>query len=205
MKKAFSFLLIALLFSSCSIFRNVKKEKFEYNLKTSEKVDNNVTIEQKTLDKGTVRTVDKGVTVTDRNTIKRREIPGANISISANLLQLKNGEIITLDSAGTKVSIMLDSLGQNLKIGIQSPDQSTTEITNETITDNKNQERNEQKDLSTESNKQVAVSSENNRKESVEAGYVERKGKNSLGFIFLGLGITVIVVYFIYRWFKGRF
>lgn len=198
MKKTFSLLLIVVLFSSCGMFRNVKKDKFEYELKTSEKVDSNLTIEEKTLDKGSVRIIDKGVIITDRKTIKRTEIPGANISISADLLRLKNGETIRRDSAGTRVSIMLDSLGQSLKIDIQTPNQSITETSNETITENMNQESNEQKDLSKESNHQIAVSTKSIHNESLETGNVEKEGKNSFWFAIIILGIVAIVGFVIY-------
>src|SRR5690606_22355825 len=118
MKRVFYLLLIAVLLSSCGIFRNVKKEKYKHEVSIKETSDSTEKIESTSLDQGKSIEIDKGTIITEKETTHTTKKEGAKVDVNADIVKLKSGETITKDSAGIRVSIMLDSLSNQLKVSV---------------------------------------------------------------------------------------
>lgn len=195
---------MAMLLSSCGIFRDVSKKVFRGSAKTEVKTDSTEKVSVKTLDKGSVITTDKGVTITESSTTKVTDRKGANWNVSVDMLALTNGQGITKEYAGMKLKMMLDSVGNVLNIDIQAPDEKVTETTNTKITENKDLTSNKQNNTEKDSTKQVAVQAQTNTSDKVNTGDTERTGKNAFWWMIAVVGGIAVAVWLVIRYFRRK-
>lgn len=198
MKKILSLLLLCLVLSSCGLFRNVKKDTYEHDVKTSEKMESTSTIEEKTIDKGSTVDIDKGQVVTEKKNTKVTETPGVTVSVGADMVKLKNGETVSFDSLGVKIKVGLDSLTGIVKIDATMPPSKTTETNEEKITENKNRQKEETRDKETNTKQEATNKEAIARQESLDTDNTEKTPKNTFWYAFIVAFIVAAVGFFVY-------
>lgn len=144
--------------------------------------------------------IDKGIIVTEIETTNIREKKGGFIKGSVGMDKLKSGaEILITDSAGFKISVMLDTLTDKLTAKAESTGEKTTSTTKYTTTEYKDGREEKEKSGSSEEDKQVATSQEHRQKKNVQ---VEKKKLEPNDFSFMlwwiGIGLaTCLIIWYI--------
>lgn len=202
LNKLLALVVIVITFASCSIFKKSEKHKVKTTLEVVCRKDS-TSIEQVKKDslERTIK-VDKGVIITETETTTTTERKGAIVKGSVALDKLKTGlEILVKDSAGFKISVLLDTLSNQLTAKSESPGETTTTTTKSTTTEQKNSKEEKQKSGSSEENKQVAMSQEHRQKESVtvEDKKVEPKGSSFIWFAVAGLVFVIGIIWYLRR------
>lgn len=201
LSKLLALVVIVITFASCSIFKKSEKHKVKTTLEVVSRKDSTF-IEQVKKDslERSIK-VDKGVIITVTETTTTTERKGAIVKGSIALDKLKTGiEILVKDSAGFKISVLLDTLSNKLTAKSESPDEATTTTTKSTTTERKDSKEESEKSGSSEENKQVATSQEHRQKENVtvEDKKIEPKGSS---FIWMGLAFLLVVI--VLLWYFG--
>lgn len=204
MKKVYSLFLITALLSSCGIFRDVKKEKFSESLKAESEIVINSEVEEREIDSEKSNTIDKGVVVTERETIKKKTNPGAAVEISADMIRLKNGETIRKDSAGVQVAIILDSLNQRLKISINTPPTNEEETTKERIQENRDLSTGQEKQRETDRKENIGIQAGTRTDEKAAGASADKQGKNSFWALTIFIAALMVVWFLLFRWFRRK-
>ena len=193
MKKAVSFLLLCMVLSSCGLFREVKKDKYDHEVKTSEKTEAKTDVEEKTIDKGQTTEIDRGEVVTEKKTTKVTETPGAKVSIGADLVRLTNGETISKDTLGARIKIGLDSLSGIIKVDLDLPPTKTTETNEEKTTEKKDKQTEDNRNKSTESKQKATTSQETANRERLRTDNSESTPKNVFWYAFIVAFIVAVI------------
>lgn len=192
-------LLLCVSLSSCGLFRSVTKNKDVSEARTVVETDSSEKMESKKIDRGSTVSTDQSLTVTEREIKRTTTKPGSDVSFRADLLRLKNGETITMDSAGAKFSVWLDKISQTLHFGMTTPAEETNEEISERITSQNDLSSEDNRDTEETTSQEVAVSSSQESQSKSKTKDVEKEGKNAVWFVVLISIIVLIVVYFIYR------
>lgn len=190
LSKLLALVVIVITFASCSIFKKSEKHNIKTTLEVVSRKDSTL-IEQVKKDslERTVK-VDKGVIITETETTTTTEKKGGTVKGYVALDKLKTGlEILVKDSAGFKISVLLDTLSNQLTAKSESPRETTTTTTKSTTTERKDSKEESDKSGSTEENKQAATSQEHRQKESsiFEDKKTEPKGSTFLWIVIAGL------------------
>lgn len=180
----FIFALFAMMIcSSCGIFRDIKKDKYQENTKLLEQInssENNIQV-----------SYDQGVSVTERNTISTINTPGLSLHFQTKLDRLFKGETVTqTDSSGATISVKLTDNNQNLDIKVQGVPKTETIVTYEKTTDFR-----DKLDSINRTFEQMMSIDFNSK---VKQANVEKEGKNSFWFAIIVLGIVAVVGLIVY-------
>jgi len=192
LNKIFALVVIVITFASCSIFKKSEKHKLKTTLEVVSRKDS--TLIEKIRKDSIERTitVDKGVIVTHSETTTITEKKGGAIKGSVGLDKLKSGaEILITDSAGFRISVLLDTLSNQLTAKAEAPGEKTTTTSKSTTTDRKDRKQEKEKSGSSEENKQVAISQEHRQKEGL---IVEDKKSEPEGSSFIWIAFSVLIV-----------
>lgn len=200
LNKLLALVVIVITFASCSIFKKSEKHKVKTTLEVVSRKDSTLTerVKKDSLER-TIK-VDKGIIVTQTETTITTEKKGGTVKGSVGLDKLKTGaEILITDSAGFKISVLLDTLSNQLTAKAESPGNKTTTTTKSTTTENKNSKEEKEKSGSSDENKQVATSQEHRQKESslVEDKKSEPEGFSFIWFALAGLIFVIGIIWYI--------
>ncbi|MFC3353708.1 hypothetical protein [Sphingobacterium zeae] len=194
LNKVFASVVIVTAFASCGLFRKSTKHVEKSSLQVVTKRDSSLS--EKTQKDSIQRsiTVDKGVIITETETTIVTEKKGAKVSVDVPVEKALSGaEILLKDSAGFKISVLLDTLRQTFTVRSESPGEKTTHQTKQTVTEHKDSKEESEKQGSEKVEKQVAVSQEHRQKESVKVEEVKKEPKGSM-MIWLALGGLLFVI-----------
>ena len=190
--------IIVITFASCGIFKRSEKHTQKTSLEVLDRRGSTLTTKVKKDSLERTIKVDKGVIITETETTKITEKKGGIIKGSVDLEKLKTGlEILIKDSAGFKISMLLDTLTQQLTTKSESPGEKVTENTKSKTTQNKNNKEEKEKSGSSEENKQIATSQEHRQKESVK---VEDKKSEPKGSSFIWFAVAIVVGVLLLIW-----
>ncbi|WP_343566340.1 hypothetical protein [Sphingobacterium sp.] len=196
LSKVFASVVIVITFASCGLFRKSTKQVEKSSLEVVNKRDS--TLSEKTQKDSLQHTIktDRGVIVTETETITVTEKKGGKVSGSVGLDKLKSGVAILLkDSAGFKISALLDTLNNKLSINSESPSEKETKHTKQTITEHKDVKEESEKKGAEQVQKQVAVNHEQRQKESTKIENIQKEPKGtSFIWFWLGIGLAVCLV-----------
>lgn len=183
-------------FASCGLFRKSTKHLEKYSLEVVSKRDSSIS--EKTQKDSLQRTitVDKGTIVTETETTTTTEKKGGKVSGSVPIDKALSGaEILLKDSAGFKILVQLDTLRQVFSVRAESPGESVTQHTKQTVTENKDYREESEKQGSEKIEKQVATSIEHRQKESAKIDDVKKEPKGtSFIWFWLGIGLAICLV-----------
>lgn len=201
LNKLLALVVIVITFTSCSIFKKSEKHKIKTSLEVITRKDS--TLIEKVKKDSLERTikVDKGVVVIKTEITTTTEKRGGVVKGSVGMDKLKTGaEILITDSAGFKISVMLDTLTDKLTAKAESPGDKTSTTTKSTTTEEKNSKEEKEKSGSSDENKQVATSQEHRQKENsvVEDKKYEPKGSLFIWW-WIGIGLALCTVIWFLR------
>lgn len=202
LNKLLALVVIVITFASCSIFKKSEKHKVKTTLEVVSRKDSTL-IEQVKKDslERSIK-VDKGVIINETETTTTTERKGAIVKGSVALDKLKTGlEILVKDSAGFKISVLLDTLSNQLTAKSESPGETTTTKIKSTTTELKDSKEEKEKSGSSEQNKQVAMYQEHRQKENVT---VEDKKSEPEGFSFIWFALAGLVFVIGIIWYLRR-
>lgn len=196
--------LVTALLTSCGSLRNKSKQSSKHTIEEVVKKDC-VTVDL-SIRTGEVKeqVIDKGVTVTERETSTTTTKPPTNIKVSAKKEDLKPGNNFLKDSAGNLVNVILDSLGNTLTIDMQIPGETTTKTEKEKITSQNDRTEDRQENTTEQVNKQVAVTNQQERKEVAKQAASESK-VNVWAILMnnIGWAIGAAILIFALLWYFG--
>lgn len=200
LSKLLALVVIVITFASCSIFKKSEKHKVKTTLEVVSRKDSTL-IEQVKKDslERSIK-VDKGVIINETETTTTIERKGAIVKGSVALDKLKTGlEILVKDSAGFKISVLLDTLSNQLTAKSESPGETTTTKSKSTTTELKDSKEEKEKSGSSEQNKQVAMSQEHRQKESsvVDDKKSEPEGSSFIWFALAGLIFVIGIIWYL--------
>lgn len=202
LNKLLALVVIVITFASCSIFKKSEKHKVKTTLEVVSRKDSTLIEQVKTDSLERTVKVDKGVIITETETTTTIEKKGGVVKGSISLDKLKTGsEILIKDSAGFKISVLLDTLSNQLTAKSESPGETTTTKSKSTTTERKDTKEESEKSGSSEQNKQVAMSQEHRQKESsvVEDKKTEPEGSSFIWFALAGLVFVIGVIWYLRR------
>ncbi|MGJ1420431.1 hypothetical protein ACR79T_12460 [Sphingobacterium spiritivorum] len=189
-------LLAMLTLSGCGLFRKSSKKSEKVSFEVSQKKDSISRESIKTDSIGKSVSIDKGTIIiqTERTTITEKK--GGTIKGSIPLERIPKGlEILLKDSAGTKISLMLDSISNQLNVRVDQPGEKTT--VSEKIHQTENKDKTDQHESKTNNkiNKDATVNIQDRKKVSVSQVRKESEPDNwSFIFWWVGIGLGVVVI-----------
>ncbi|WP_343321428.1 hypothetical protein [Sphingobacterium multivorum] len=203
LSKVLAMVVIVAAFASCGLFRKSTKHVEKSTLEVVSKRDSSLS--EKTQKDSIQRTIktDQGITITETETTTITKKPGGKLNASVDLDKLKSGEEMLLkDSAGFRISAILDSVNNRLSIKSEAPSEEKTENKKERKSEYNNKKESNEKKGSEQVQKQVAVSHEQRQKESTKIEDIQKEPKGSM-LIWLGIGALVFVIGFLFLRKKG--
>lgn len=202
LSKVLALVVIVITFASCSIFKKSEKHKIKTTLEVVRHKDSTMTEQVKKDSLERSIKVDKGVIITETETTTTIEKKGGIVKGSISLDKLNTGaEILIKDSAGFKISVLLDTLSNQLTAKSESPGEKTTTTTKSTTTERKDSKEEKEKSGSSEENKQVATSEEHRQKESsvIEDRKSVPEGSSFIWFAVAGLIFIIGIIWYLKR------
>lgn len=202
LSKVLALVVIVATFASCGLFRRSTKKVEKHKLEVVTKRDSSLS--EKTQKESVHRNVkvDQGVIVTERETTTTTELKGGKASGSVGLDKLRSGaELLLKDSAGFRISAILDTVNNRLSVKAEAPSGKSTKHERERITEQKNTSESNEKQGSDKVEKQVATSQEHRQKESASTEEVNKEPKGSI-WIWVSAGALLFVIGLI--WFLRR-
>lgn len=193
LNKLIASVVIVATFASCGLFRKSTKHVEKRSLAVVSKRDS--TLSEKTQKDNLQRTVkfDKGTVITETETTIVTEKKGGKFSGTVGLDKLKSGVAILLkDSAGFKISALLDTLNNKLSINSESPSEKETKHTKQTVTELKDAKEESEKKGSEQVQKQVAVNHEQRKKESTKIEDIQKDPKGAM-MIWGAIGLLILI------------
>lgn len=196
------------MFTSCNMFKKTTRSKKLESLEVIFKKDSSESIKIKTDSIKSILKVDKGIIITETETTIINEKKGAKTSKTVDLKNIKDGkELLLKDSAGFKISLLLDTLKNQLSIQVEQPEEKTTTNSKTKVTENKNTTKKEEHKTSNEYQKQVAVTNDNKQKsvQKEDDKVSEPKGWSFLYFWIGGvIALCLIILFIRYLIKKGK-
>ncbi|MGV6945055.1 hypothetical protein [Sphingobacterium kyonggiense] len=141
------------------------------------------------------RETDKGVTVTERETVTTTIKEGSKIRVTAKKDDLKPGENFLRDSAGQLVKAILDTLNKTLTIEVTTPSEKTEQVVKEKITDKRDVTKDRKEERKDTTSKQVAIQAEQSRRES--SATEESDSRPNIWAVLvskIGWGIALLII-----------
>ncbi|MGJ1362901.1 hypothetical protein ACR79B_20685 [Sphingobacterium spiritivorum] len=194
MRSRILILMAMLTFSGCGLFRKSSKTVEKVSFDVSQKKDSISSERIKSDSIGKSLSIDKGNVVTETERTITTEKKGGTIKGSITLDRIPRGlEILLKDSAGTKISLMLDTMSNQLNVRVDHPGEKTTVTERIRQTENKNRTDQQESSTGSDLNNQVAVSSQERKRGSVSA--VEKISKpDPIGGVIMWIGIAIAIV-----------
>ncbi|WP_293933124.1 hypothetical protein [Sphingobacterium sp. UBA6645] len=204
MKRGYKLLLVAFVvcaLTSCGVLRNKSKQSAKLEVSEGAKIER--TELEKSASSVVVqeREIDRGTTVTERETTTVTTKEGSKGKIIIKKDDLTHGENFLRDSAVGMVKAILDTLNKTLSIEFDTPSSRTETTVKETITEKRDETKERQQERKDTANKQVAVQAEQSRKESSSASQSESK-PNVWAILMnnIGLGVAFLIILITLVW-----
>ncbi|MGJ1360627.1 hypothetical protein ACR79B_04925 [Sphingobacterium spiritivorum] len=196
MKSKILILLAMLTFSGCGLFRKSSKTVEKVSFDVSQKKDSISSERIKSDSIGKSLSIDKGSVVTETERTITTEKKGGTVKGSIRIDNIPRGvELLLKDSAGTKISLMLDTMSNQLNVRVDHPGEKTTVTERIRQIENKNKTDQQESSTGSELNKEATVNSIDRKKVSTSQVSKESEPDNwSFIFWWIGIGLGVVVV-----------
>lgn len=193
-------ILLSSLLNSCGLFKKTTKEKHKLEQTSKEVI--NTKLDSAKREVITEKEVDKGIVATE--TTEKTTQKGTKIEKSKPLKDLKTGDNVLIDSIGTKVILMLDSIQNLITVKIETPDIET--IKTSKIVEHKDKTKETSSDSETKIQKQEAIHREDKFKDETQNS-TSTPSSSFWGNLGLILGISLIItiiIHLLWQNFKNK-
>lgn len=196
--KILAMVVIVTTIVSCSVFKKSEKHTKKQSLEVYSKKDSLFVDKVKKDSVERTLKIDKGVISTEIETTTIIEKKGRSSKDILNLDKIKHGlAFLIKDSSGFKISLLLDTLKNELTIESESPTEKITTTTKSKIIEKKDSKEQKEKSSSSEQNKQVAVTQENRQRDTLSTSDKKSEPSN-LNYLWIFFGIVIVILCFIF-------